>query len=398
MSRIKNNKLDEIFENDPLGLLKVEEKSTNNLSTEEQRLVDSFIEICEFYEENGREPSNTNDIGEFTLKARLSAIRKSPEKVRILLPYDFYKLLQGDTIKSISIDDILNDDPLNIITDEDMDDSIFKLSHVKKSDRLRPDHISRRKICKNFSDYEVFFSEVHNQIKEGKRKLIEYTSNDLDEGKYFVLRGVLLYLEKDQSEVKLQDFESGSRIRRDGRTKCIFDNGTESEMLLRSLDKALQLDGFSISDEIQEINQDSDDISDTDIQNGYVYVLKSLCSDPQVSRINDLYKIGYCSGDVTERIKNAANEPTYLMSDVQIITTVRCFNMNVKKLESNIHRFFSDVNINTTIIDGDGRQHSPREWFSAPLAVIEEAIRLIVHDEIQNYRYDKDLQTIVIRK
>ena len=51
MSRIKNNKLDEIFENDPLGLLKVEEKSTNNLSTEEQRLVDSFIEICEFYEE-----------------------------------------------------------------------------------------------------------------------------------------------------------------------------------------------------------------------------------------------------------------------------------------------------------------------------------------------------------
>ena len=155
---------------------------------------------------------------------------------------------------------------------------------------------------------------------------------------------------------------------------------------------------FSISDEIQEINQDSDDISDTDIQNGYVYVLKSLCSDPQVSRINDLYKIGYCSGDVTERIKNAANEPTYLMSDVQIITTVRCFNMNVKKLESNIHRFFSDVNINTTIIDGDGRQHSPREWFSAPLAVIEEAIRLIVHDEIQNYRYDKDLQTIVIRK
>lgn len=397
MSNEVSEKLLDILNDDPLGLLTVEDKPAHNLTTEEQRLIEGFAEISDFYEEYGREPSQTDDIGEFTLKARLNAIRNSPYKVSILLPYDFYKLLQGQNIKSVSIEDILADDPLNIFNDQEIDNSIFNLSHVKKCERLRPDHISRRTICKNFSDYENIFHEIHQDIKDGRRKLIEFSSKDIVEGKFFVLRGVLLYLEKDESEIKEQEFETGIRLRRDGRTRCIFDNGTESEMLLRSLDKALQIDGFSVSD-VLESSTTIDTVDENDVQNGYIYVLRSLCDDAQVSSIDNLYKIGYCSSDVTSRIKNASNEPTYLMNDVHVIMTARCFNMNVKNLESNIHRFFGEVNIATQITDGAGKQHFPREWFSAPLPVIEESIRLMVNNEIQNYRYDKALQTIVLRK
>jgi len=397
MSKGVSEKLLDILNNDPLGLLTVEDKSTHNLTTEEQRLIEGFAEISDFFEEYGREPSGTGDIGDFTLKARLNAIRVSPDKVRVLLPYDFYKLLQGQNTKSVSIEDILDDDPLNIFNDEEIDNSIFKLSNVKKSERLRPDHISRRTICKNFSEYENLFNEIHQDIKDRRRKLIEFSSKDIVAGRFFILGGVLLYLEKDKSEITEQEFESGSRLRKDGRTRCIFDNGTESEMLLRSLDKAMQIDGFSVSD-VLDASILIATVDENDVQNGYIYVLRSLCTDAQVSSIDNLYKIGYSSGDVTNRIKNACNEPTYLMSDVQVVITVRCFNMNVKNLESNIHRFFSEVNVATQINDRTGKQRFPREWFSAPLPVIEETIRLIVNDKIQSYRYDKALQTVVLRK
>lgn len=104
---------------------------------------------------------------------------------------------------------------------------------------------------------------------------------------------MLVFLEKSEDELQEFVFESGSRMRFDGRIRCIFDNGTESDMLFRSLDKALQKDGFGIS-EIIEKNNAVPEITEEDSQNGFIYVLSSLSPNPQIERIKNLYKVGYC--------------------------------------------------------------------------------------------------------
>ena len=388
-----DSKFDSIFSDDPLGLLEIQlNEDKKERTTADKRLIESFEEINQFYEESGREPKVGSDIGEFMLASRLQGIRNNPGKVKTLLPFDFHNLLKCEENKSITVEDILGDDPMNLLVGDD-DSSIFNLTHVKKSERIRPDYVSRRTKCLDFESYAALFQTVHDDLKAGRRKLVEFKEENLKEGKFFVLRGILLFLEKSDNKETTFEFESGTRIRSDGRTRCIFDNGTESTMLYRSLYKALLQDGFEVS-EYQEMEAEHQ-ISDEDKQNGYIYVLSSLSTNPQVANTPDLYKIGCCSGAVSDRIKNAANEPTYLLSDVKIILTARCYNINVFQLEGAIHDFFSKSNISFEVIDKDGNIYHPKEWFIAPLSIIEEAISLIVNDDISKYEYNAEMKLIV---
>ena len=384
----------EIFESDLLGLLAVDEPKNTPVSPQDSRLIDSFQEISDFYETNQRCPELGDDIGEYRLASRLAAIKKDPKKVKTLLPYDYYNLLESEETKSVSVEELISDDPLGLLDGDDEADSIYTLSHVKPSERLRPDYIAHRKICKDFDLYEEAFQRIHDDLEHGRRRLVEFKEGDLHEGCYYVLRGVVLYLEQNLAVKQKIEYKSGAKVRREGRTRCIFDNGTESSMLYRSLGKALKLDGFCISDLIEK-NESSVSIDSTDVQNGYIYVLRSLSRAPQIRSIRNLYKIGYCSGDVTTRIKNAVHEPTYLMNDVEVVLTVRCYNLDVPYLEASIHSFFSNVNVYFEVRDDEGIMHYPKEWFTVPLNIIEEAIPLIVDKKIDSYRYDKNLQMII---
>lgn len=392
--KTKKDKLSEIFESDLLGLLAVDEPKATPVSTQDSRLIDSFQEISDFYETNQRCPELGDDIGEYRLASRLAAIKKDPKKVKTLLPYDYYNLLESEETKSVSVEELISDDPLGLLDGDDEADSIYTLSHVKPSERLRPDYIAHRKVCKDFDLYEEAFQRIHDDLEHGRRRLVEFKEGDLHEGCYYVLRGVVLYLEQNLAVKQKIEYKSGAKVRREGRTRCIFDNGTESSMLYRSLGKALKLDGFCISDLIEK-NESSVSIDSTDVQNGYIYVLRSLSRAPQIRSIRNLYKIGYCSGDVTMRIKNAVHEPTYLMNDVEVVLTVRCYNLDVPYLEASIHSFFSNVNVYFEVRDDEGIMHYPKEWFTVPLNIIEEAIPLIVDKKIDSYRYDKNLQMII---
>lgn len=392
--KTKKDKLSEIFESDLLGLLAVDEPKNTPVSPQDSRLIDSFQEISDFYEINQRCPELGDDIGEYRLASRLAAIKKDPKKVKTLLPYDYYNLLESEETKSVSVEELISDDPLGLLDGDDEADSIYTLSHVKPSERLRPDYIAHRKVCKDFDLYEEAFQRIHDDLEHGRRRLVEFKEGDLHEGCYYVLRGVVLYLEQNLAVKQKIEYKSGAKVRREGRTRCIFDNGTESSMLYRSLGKALKLDGFCISDLIEK-NESSVSIDSTDVQNGYIYVLRSLSRAPQIRSIRNLYKIGYCSGDVTTRIKNAVHEPTYLMNDVEVVLTVRCYNLDVPYLEASIHSFFSNVNVYFEVRDDEGIMHYPKEWFTVPLNIIEEAIPLIVDKKIDSYRYDKNLQMII---
>lgn len=392
--KTKKDKLSEIFESDLLGLLAVDEPKAAPASPQDSRLIDSFQEISDFYETNQRCPELGDDIGEYRLASRLAAIKKDPKKVKTLLPYDYYNLLESEETKSVSVEELISDDPLGLLDGDDEADSIYTLSHVKPSERLRPDYIAHRKVCKDFDLYEEAFQQIHDDLEHGRRRLVEFKEGDLHEGCYYVLRGVVLYLEQNLAVKQKIEYKSGAKVRREGRTRCIFDNGTESSMLYRSLGKALKLDGFCISDLI-ELKEGSVSIDASDVQNGYIYVLRSLSRAPQIRSIRNLYKIGYCSGDVTTRIKNAVHEPTYLMNDVEVVLTARCYNLDVPYLEASIHSFFSNVNVYFEVRDDEGIMHYPKEWFTVPLNIIEEAIPLIVDKKIDCYRYDKNLQMII---
>jgi hypothetical protein len=393
----RKSKFQEIFDDDTLGLLDIKETPKQERRDEDWRLIEQFQEITQFYEDNDHRLPNADggDISEYTLAARLSGIKSDPKKVKILREYDMYNLLQSEEAKSISLEELLLDDPHGLLDSDEEGESIFKLSHVKPTDRLRPDYIARRKVCKDFDMYEAAFKQIHADLESGRRKLVEFKGqDDLAEGHYFVLRGVVFFLEVDNASLTEKTYDGQVYRRKDGRTRCIFDNGTESTMLFRSLTNAMRIDGFGISD-IQVNDDGSPKIEPDDVQNGYIYVLRSLSQNPKIRQMRNLYKIGYCSGDVTTRIQNAAKEPTYLMSDVEVVLTARCYNLDVPYLEANIHRFFGGCNLQLEIQDNQGIKHYPREWFTVPLSVVEETIQLIVKKEIEHYRYDPAMKMII---
>lgn len=393
----KNKVLKDIFDDDPLGLLNTK-PTTSPARNEDERLAASFNEINDFYEKNGKEPEQGGGIQEHQLYARLKSLRENPAKIEILKPYDKFGLLNFEIKIIHSFDDIFNDDDLGILKDDS--EGLFDFKHIKKVDeRASADFVARRKPCKDFDKYEHQFKDVQSDLKSGKRKLITFKEENLRAGDFYVHNGVLLYLEKVDDKKEVQEYKSGSRERKDGRTRVLFENGTESNMLFRSLYKSLLANGKAVSENVDDVNKGFierfSNIVEEDEESGFVYILKSKSEKPEIKNIPNLYKIGFSGTHVEQRILNASQEPTYLMADVRIVMTYKCYNMNPQKFEKLIHNFLGSVCLNVDVFDSEGNRYTPREWFIAPLHVIEEVIRLIINGEIVKYRYDSLFEEIV---
>ncbi len=387
-----NNKLtlEDIFNDDEFGILDAVE-TVSNIKSEDERLIESFQEINAFFEKYKREPS-ANSIPEFKLLSRLKPLKSDIKKLELLKDYDSYNILNYKKIEINSVNDILDDDNLGIL---DIDDSmnIFKLKNIPSSkNREETDFVARRKPIKetDFKIHETAFKKIHQELKSGIRKLTDFkdVEQNLEQGKYYILDGLLLLLEK----VNIGDRKIKDRIRKDGRTKIIFENGTKSNMLYRSLGKALYNNGKIVTDSDKsvedELYKNINMIREDDIETGWIYILKSKSTHKDIVKLKDLYKIGYSTTDVKERIKNAAKEPTYLMADVHLINSFKCYNVNPQKFEQLLHRFFGEVCLNIDIHDNKARRLTPREWFVVPLDIINQAIDLILSGEIVNYKYD----------
>lgn len=392
MDNKNRDKLLDIFRDDPFGILTVKEKKATYVS-ENSQLIESFNEINRFYESNGREPEKSSNIIETKLFFRLSSIRDDKEKCEILKEYDEHNLLKlSKTVEVKSINDIFNNDSFNIF--DDINDNIFDVESLPKRTTM-PDYIASRKICKEFEKYEGLLKQCQIDLKEGKRKLVKFQNGqNVQPGSFFVLKGILLYVD----EVGKMVVDKGVK---NARLRCIFENGTESDMLMRSLGAELYKDGRSVTEIDENLKEELykkyNGISEDDKETGYIYVLKSKSKNEKIASINNLYKIGFATTTVEERIKNAENEPTYLMAAVKIIASYKCYNMNVNKLESLLHSFFAKSCLEIEVYDNEGRMHKPREWFIAPLEVIENAINLIINGQIVNYRYDSVQEKIVFK-
>lgn len=393
----KDKVLDDIFNNDPLGLLNVKAKKSN-ARTSDERLASSFDEINDFIEKNDKEPEpNPGNITEYKLYSRLKSLREDEDKMMALEPQDKYGLLNVEKKEIVSIDDIFDDDALGIFDD---DAGLFEFKHTPKPDeRAKADFVARRRQCKEFDKYEEDFKSVQADLATGKRKLLPFKQDNLRPGDYYVHNGVLLYLEDVDFQKEVQEFKSGERVRKDGRTHCIFENGTESNMLYRSLYKVLLANGKAVSKNMDKVNEQFiegfSEVTDEDEESGYIYVLKSLSKDAEIAATKNLFKIGYSKNPVPQRIKDAEKEPTYLMAPVELVTAYKCFNMNTQKFEQLIHNFFGETCLEVDVFDASGRRHTPREWFIAPLNVIEQVIGLIISGQVIKYKYDVGIQTII---
>ena len=383
------DRLSEIFNDDELGLLDVEPKQAST-QTDEDRLIQSFQEINEFISREGREPKEDEGIQEFQLVSRLKGIREDSGKISILKKYDKHDLLPADKFEEIdSVDDIFENDDLGLL-DIGEEDDIHDLKHVPKETNM-PDYVARRKNCQDFEKFKPLFKKCHKALEDGKRKLKPFAREQhIKEGHFFVLKGILLYVA-----------EVGEKIEKDGkknaRLRCIFENGTESDMLLRSLSAELYKDGRRVTAHKDNYLQNFENISEEDEEVGFIYVLESKSRKPKIKQYDNLYKVGFTKKPVEERIKNAKQEPTFLMAPVSVIAEFKCYNMNPQTFESLIHRFFKEVCLDIKIYDNEGNRHYPREWFIAPYSVIEDAIPYIVNGEIVDYKYDPEKERIVGR-
>jgi hypothetical protein len=397
----KSKKLQEIFNNDPLGLLETK-TSVSPARNEEERLIASFQEIIDFYDKNNREPDPSNGVQEYTLYARLKFIKENPIKLEMLTLHDKFGLLQNSEKQINSLNEIFEDDEFGLLSDDSQ--GIFDLKNVQTpttEDRVSADFIARRKPCKDFDRYEALFKEVQADLVNKKRTLNDFHERSLQEGHFYVSNGVLLLFEVANFEEKRPHVKGSSKDRRDGRTRVIFENGTESNMLFRSLYKALLINGKTVSENIdnekEDLYKNFSDITEEDKEAGFIYILKSKSEKLEIKEIKHLYKIGFSKIPVEERVKNANQDPTFLMADVRIVMAYKCFNMNPQKLEQLLHNFFGNSCLNIDIFDQDGKRCTPREWFVAPLSVIEQAIHMIINGDIVSYKYDAERQEILDR-
>ena len=398
---VKDKILDEIFNNDSLGLLKVLPKSSPARNADE-RLLASFQEIVDFYEKNNnQEPTpNPSNIAEYQLYSRLKNLRESEEKILALASVDKYNLLQSVKQEINSIDDIFSDNTFDLLNTDS--EGLFDFKHTPKEyERASAEFVARRKPCKDFKKYEPLFKEIQKDLANKKRKLIDFAQRNLVEGSYYVHNGILFLLENINITQKEHYKPDGTRVREDGRTRCIFENGTESNMLKRSVEKILYANGKVVTENIDKVNEgfieNFSAITEEDEEAGYIYVLKSRSTDIRITSIQNLFKIGYSKTEVTERIKNAEKEPTYLMAPVDYIAGWKCYNMNPQKFEQLIHNFFGNSCLEIDVFDEKGKRYTPREWFIAPIEVIEQTIELIINGKVINYKYDAENMTIIKR-
>lgn len=284
------------------------------------------------------------------------------------------------------------DDPLLKMSEEE--ERLFDITQDMRRviAKKKPDYVAQHKLCENFADYKPLFAKVHQELKEGKRSLVKINKTaTLAAGRYYYVSGQMLLLEK------IGELKKSSNFLPDARTRCIYENGTESDILLQTLRKSVVGDGYAIS-ELQEETEsqffNNSDIVSDDKVTGYIYVLASLSDNPDIKSEKNLYKIGFTTESVEDRIANAEKEPTYLMAPVKIVASYKVVNMNSQKFEDLVHQLLKPVQFQVSVFDDKGIEHEPQEWFIVPLAVVDVIIQKIMDGSIVGYTYNPQLECL----
>lgn len=396
----KRLSLDEIFSKpDEFGLLAVKPKSSSSPKSIEAA---KFEEINQFIDKNQRLPNlDSSDIMEKQLAYRLEGFKKSKvsDAIMVLDRHCVLAAREASEVGSIqapqrkevtSISDILNSDSLGLLNTPNL--GIFDLKHVPSTPKEMPDEIAERKKCGDFYKFETIFRQSHQRLDTRQVEVVAFKQgSQINEGDVFILRGILCFVDE------IGDFKVVDGEPYNPRLRVIFENGTESNLLLRSLAAALYKDEHSrrLLASAADVENKLNNITHKDKRSGVVYIVKTLSENPTLQNVPNLYKIGYTELTVEERTKNAARDIAFLEAPVKIVASIECFNLNPQKFESLIHAFLAGQRLMIELVGKDGRKYRPQEWFSVPLGSAREVIRRIIDGTIIQYRIDNTTGKII---
>lgn len=372
---------------------------TPSRTPREERIIAGFEDILRFHQVHGRAPQHGEgrDIFERLYAVRLEQLRKLPEAHALLAEMDTPGLLSHDAVASATDVDALDEDALLAelgVTDTPTEQNdINVLRHVRSSvERRAAEEIADRNPCADFDTFQALFEQVERELQSGVRKTLRFGRDaSITAGNYFILGGQLAYVADIGETFKAPNGESDARLR------VVYANGTESNLLRRSLQRALYKDdtGRRLTDpDMGPLFGDA--AEPDDIEAGTIYVLRSLSGHPFVVEHRELiHKIGVTGGKVETRIAAAAKDATYLLAEVEVVATYKLHNVNRVRLENIFHRLFGAAQLDLTIEDRFGNPVKPREWFLVPLHVIDEAVRRIRDGSITGVVYDPERAQLV---
>ncbi len=380
--------------------VEAEAKKEASRTPREERIIAGFEEIQRFVEQHGRAPQHgeDGDIFERLYAVRLDRLREQAECRAVIESLDHQGLLADAQPASVRVPDDIDDDELlaQLGVDDATPGDITELRHVRSvADKRAAEEIANRQRCEDFDDFKPLFEQVQKELGAGLRQTRRFErKSEIAPGRFYILGGQKAYVATmEQPTVN----EHGNI---DARLRVIFDNGTESNLLMRSLQKALQQD--PAGRRIVELSAGplfSDQNEEGDEASGIVYVLRSKSDHPAVAAHRDvLHKIGVTGGDIARRLANAKLDPTFLMAEVEVVATYELFNINRTRLENLIHRIFGPARLDIEIKDRFGQPVIPREWFLVPIFVIDEAIEKIRDGTITGYVYDPKSARLVQRE
>lgn len=369
------------------------------MTPREERIIAGFEDIQQFVEQHGRapQPFEDRDIFERLYATRLQRMRELEECCELLAPLDHQGLLNATEEPSTNLEELDDDALLAELSGITENSELTELRHVRSSaERKAAEEIADRTPCKDFHLFKPLFEKVQKEIEQSIRKTMPFARDgSIEQGNFFVLSGQKAYVADVGEEFR------GTDGRREYRLRVIFDNGVESNQLMRSLQKRLWED--KTSRRISEPSYESagplfaGTLEDNDIESGTIYVLRSQSNNPFVAEHRELiHKIGVTGGKVETRIANAAQDPTYLLADVEVVATYKLAGINRTKMENLFHRIFAPAKLDLEIEDRFGRPVKPQEWFLVPLSVIDEAIERVRDGTITQVVYEPQEARLVI--
>ena len=418
-SRLPYQSLDEIFKegDDPFQLLK-SVKPRLEKGVKDSSICRKFEEINQFFDHHQREPDLKSDnFAEELLATSLQGILKKIDGHEYLYQYDRHGILaKNKSIKKKherAYEKVLEDEVADIEADlqeeaasvSSLDDifnqagallaaensEIFTLKHIPKTEKAMPEDIAERVPCEDFWRFESLFIEMRKKLKAGNYSLQKFSNNSqIREGDFFVLNGVSCFVDSIGSESEREDYYNP-------RLRLIFENGMESNMLMRSLAASLYKDegGSRVMQGVEAIEDAFNQVTHRDKPVGYLYILRSLGKNPALVHFDHLYKIGFTTTTVEDRIQNAIRDVAFLEAPVEIVTYFECFHINPQKLERLTHTFLEAQRLTITLIGKDGKEYEPREWFNVPLETIKSVVTKISNGTINKYRMDNTTGKIV---
>ncbi len=367
----------------------------------EERIIAGFEDILRFYQTHGRAPlhGEGRDIFERLYAVRLEQLLKLPEAQVLLSELDGPGLLSGAAAAQIDVD-ALDEDALlaelGIDNEPAGQSDIAVLRHVRPYIEIKAaEEIANRMPCADFDRFKPLFEEAGVGLKADTWMTKPFVKNaSIELGDFFIIGGQMAYVAEMYEGTKTKDGRDNPRLR------VIFDNHTESNLLLRSLSRSLYPDGNTPVGR-RLIRKDDGPLFGSaaepdDIESGTIYVLRSLSSHPFVAGHRELiHKIGVTGGEVEARIAGAEKDATYLLAGVEVVATYKLHNLNRIRLENIFHHLFGAAQLDLTIEDRFGHPVKPREWFLVPLHVIDEAVQRIRDGSITEVVYDPTTARLV---